>query len=890
MKKIISLLVAALMTVTCFATAVSAATFADGVWTPTNATYEELEKGDDVVARFAIGSDSHVSGMYYSVDKLNNMYSALGQIGGVDAVLIVGDCIDNGSVPEQYDTMMSIINANSKVATVDIEGADITATGSAVGTTILTMGNHEYSNNDTIDEAELFRTKTGQELNTITWINGVPVIKMSPSPTEGHDLFETDYYGDKIDFLNDCFAEIAEKGYTGPIIMAGHHRIPEEKDSNDYYPKEVVDLLKQHPNVIFFSGHSHSIVQNLYLGIEQTHGFTHVRCGAIGHSYGGSFYSPVTGRPVEGYYVDGGWEDSSNVWIVDVKTDGTAQLRLLNLAKGIFEYENEDIIIGDDTRSYYLRSKTEGYGANTQAPTFPEGAAVTWKATGTSSSVDITFPAATPASDKACDMIYMYRVRMTDPDGEQVTKNYLADFLDDEHADTLTYRVEGLVPGTDYTFEVFAQTAYKQNSKKLTTEGVNAGESQIKTDPELVYDIDYSDGSYDDDCGHELLYTPALTKIIDDTDINKKALWLFGSGGLAYSFNTEDDAKIRYCGYSIECYFKPTYIYNNEQVIFGSWSDIQLGIKINDDGEVYVWSSMNSARNEVEKRIYVPTEIEDKEWIHFLGTYDGENINVYINGEYVGSQEAYGGLSGEVTDEGATFFVGSAGDDLPDGGDPMYPANSGTCINLARLYSGVVSSEMAAELYKEATSSDEPLPFTDVKESDWFYDAVKYVYNEGMMNGTSETTFAPNAKTTRAMLVTVLYRLEGEPSSSVDCPFTDLKQDWYIPAVKWAYENEIVNGMSKTEFSPTGNITREQMATIMYRYSQYKKYDTSETNDLSAYTDASKIGSWALKAMKWANGAGLINGMTTTTLEPGGQSTRAQLATILYRYCTKYGK
>ncbi len=176
------------------------------------------------------------------------------------------------------------------------------------------------------------------------------------------------------------------------------------------------------------------------------------------------------------------------------------------------------------------------------------------------------------------------------------------------------------------------------------------------------------------------------------------------------------------------------------------------------------------------------------------------------------------------------------------------------------------------------------LPFKDVKADAWFYDAVSFVYNNGIMNGTSDDTFSPNAKTNRAMVVTVLYRLENEPEINVISPFKDLKQSWYIPAVNWAYENEIVKGMSETTFSPTGNITREQMATILFRYSQYKGYDTSASNDLKAYTDAGKVSSWALEAMKWANGTGLITGMTIDTLVPGGASTRAQLATILQRF------
>ena len=178
-------------------------------------------------------------------------------------------------------------------------------------------------------------------------------------------------------------------------------------------------------------------------------------------------------------------------------------------------------------------------------------------------------------------------------------------------------------------------------------------------------------------------------------------------------------------------------------------------------------------------------------------------------------------------------------------------------------------------------------PFLDVNEGDWFYDAVAYAYENGLMDGVGGNRFAPNSATTRAQLVTILYRLEGQPAAG-EAAFSDVPAgQWYTEAVAWAAANSIVNGVSDTTFAPNDPVTREQMAAILYRYAQYKGYDVTASGDLSGYTDAGAIRPYAEAAMAWANGAGLITGVSDTTLQPRGNSTRAQVATILMRFCQK---
>ena len=187
----------------------------------------------------------------------------------------------------------------------------------------------------------------------------------------------------------------------------------------------------------------------------------------------------------------------------------------------------------------------------------------------------------------------------------------------------------------------------------------------------------------------------------------------------------------------------------------------------------------------------------------------------------------------------------------------------------------------------EKPTPEPEMPFTDVNDGDWFYDVVKYAYNEGLMTGTSETTFEPNIATTRGMIVSMLARLEGNPTAK-SAGFADVADGaWYADAVNWAASEGIVSGYSDTKFGPNDPITREQMAAILYNYAEYKGMDVSARASFDKYTDASSISSWATDVMQWAVSEELISGVTTDTLIPQGNATRAQVAAIFERFLTK---
>ena len=181
--------------------------------------------------------------------------------------------------------------------------------------------------------------------------------------------------------------------------------------------------------------------------------------------------------------------------------------------------------------------------------------------------------------------------------------------------------------------------------------------------------------------------------------------------------------------------------------------------------------------------------------------------------------------------------------------------------------------------------------FTDADTKAWYHDGVHFCVENGYMQGVSATAFNPAGTTTRAMIVTMLWRMEGKPVANYAMSFKDVKADqWYTEAIRWAQSTGVVKGYSAEAFGPNDPITREQMATILYRYAKYHSIDVTNTNTLVGYTDVNKVSTWALDAMKWANAVGLVQGRSTTTLVPEVSITRAEAATMVQRFCKAFLK
>ena len=233
---------------------------------------------------------------------------------------------------------------------------------------------------------------------------------------------------------------------------------------------------------------------------------------------------------------------------------------------------------------------------------------------------------------------------------------------------------------------------------------------------------------------------------------------------------------------------------------------------------------------------------------------------------------------GYVVDE--VTVTGRSGDEITvtDRGNGTYTFNMPSeRVTVAASFVAIPDSETGED--------DGTLPFADVASGDWYYAAVQYAYDNGLMAGTSTAAFSPDLAVTRGMMVTILYSLEGTPEAA-SAGFTDVADgQWYAAAVNWAASNGIVSGYGDGVFGPNDTITREQMAAILYRYAQYKGCDVTASADLSGYADVDQISSYALTAMQWANAEGLISGTSATALSPDGPATRAQAAAIFMQFC-----
>ena len=180
-------------------------------------------------------------------------------------------------------------------------------------------------------------------------------------------------------------------------------------------------------------------------------------------------------------------------------------------------------------------------------------------------------------------------------------------------------------------------------------------------------------------------------------------------------------------------------------------------------------------------------------------------------------------------------------------------------------------------------------PFTDVSQKDWFYGDVMFVYENGLILGTSKTLFSPHGTATRSMMATILWRMEGSPAPKGKNSFTDVEAGkWYADAITWTAENGIFAGYGKDKFGPDDPITREQLAAIFYRYADYKGYDLTVKGNLDKFKDADKITDYAKTAMQWAVGSGLVKGKSGNLLDPQGTATRAEIAAMLHRFIEKY--
>lgn len=256
-------------------------------------------------------------------------------------------------------------------------------------------------------------------------------------------------------------------------------------------------------------------------------------------------------------------------------------------------------------------------------------------------------------------------------------------------------------------------------------------------------------------------------------------------------------------------------------------------------------------------------------------------------------QVSSGGIGSGNQSVGSDNSAGSLGSSAGStGGSPNGSGNStsGSIGGLTEVPSpGAPGTGINSAMESDGGQTGDNQPwvnlFEDIKPSDWFYDSVSWVQSRGLMSGTAQGVFNPNAPMTRAMLVTVLHRAAGNPASEAGLGFIDVSEDaWYAESVGWATANGIVSGMSATVFAPEDSITREQIATLLYRFANNNGTDVSSRADLNRFTDAGEISEYARETVAWAVSAGLITGRRGDILDPKANATRAEVAAILQRY------
>ncbi len=885
MKKLLSI-------VLCIAMLLASAVFViaddEKPWSPAYTEIEKIERSSDVLARFVVGSDVHI-GYTYSFGKLRNAYETIGKLGGADAFIFAGDVTEMGWDYE-FDDLMEIVSAYSKNLTVDVDGFTGTGAGknAPVDTTIIAAGNHEYYAYENPNQhIRLFNEKTGQALDKLYWLGGVPIIKLGMTSTS-----EEGVYYDKEDFIKASLDEIDKSGWDGHIFLISHTPMGDtvmssSSTKDDGFSDATEALLKKYPQIIHVSGHSHS---NPYSPrfIDQSAGFTSISDGVVGKT------------------VDEGFGESGQIGsfgvMFDVKKDGTTKIYRIDFQNGRVMFGDEEWILdSSDTAEdfIYFADKDEAKNPNAyihkaSAPWFKGDEVITIRDMGDHDAVEVTFPKVQTKTKNNYDYIYSYQLTAVPKNGkgekvEMSIPNNLH-FPGGYESDSITTVMPGIPWNTEYYIEIYAKSAFGYTSNTIKSSDTFVVEPrEVNYNTRVLYDIDYSYGTAIDLMGHRS-DTPSFLAPKFDKDINRYAVNFIGLSTNMYHYTEEALEATRY-GFTVEANVKMTSS-SEVQEFFGNYNLGGIAIEVR-SGTVCV--RFNPKGGDTAQ--YCRTTMPVNEWTHIAVTYDSQYLTLYINGKKAASDYCPGGIGNEFdtdlsvdSETPLDEIMFNVGGRRRTGEDPSLL--KGSSVNFIRIYSGTMTDEAVAAAYKAATQPVKSFAFADVSANDWFFEPVLYSFATGLMSGTSDTAFAPATQTSRAMIVQLLYNMEGRPAvDSGNNPFTDVPAGaWYTDAVLWAYQNGVTTGTSGTTFSPDTLVTREQVAVFLYRYMKdYKKAEMAEGADLSSFPDAGDISPYAgfSEAVAWANGVGIVTGKQngdTVLLAPQDKAMRSETATMFSRF------
>lgn len=671
---------------------------------------------DGVRARFFIGSDLHItanaSGEGRDSDKkLLYAFDTLYAIDpDLDAFCLVGDITDNGTVA-QYQLLMKLLNDSRNVGYVS---------GRASGgktELILCQGNHETYSPGVSAAPTRFAEQTGQQANKVVMVAGVPVITMGPcGPGDGT-------YTGNADFFREALTQVTDS--SAPFLLLCHHQVRGTTyTSTEWYGTYGDDILAQmkaHPNMIMVSGHSHATIED-ERSIGQDMGFTAIQDSTIG-----AYYENETGKvdPTSGssasvppqssdLFGEGKTiAEASQGVILDVMEDGTARAYRISFTRTIAEgagvvYLYEPWVIdvpgmaaanGDTTAAAYAYTSAR---ESTAAPVLSGEVTVSDIA---ATSATVNFPAATPGSDKGCDLVHEYKITATPAaGGESVVRRVFGDYYRPAAYVRKNWNValKGLAGGTEYTVNVVAQTSWNKEpgsegsgSWQGSTTAPNSTSAALVSAsfftldapeaPRAILDIDYRTGSAEDAMGHVSKLFGA-SKIVDDAELGQKVLETDGTGGWRYEL-AQEDYDFFGGAHTAELLVKLTDNITSEQALFSNEESAGAGFEVAGNGG----SNFEYWYNDGSYKV-ASAAAKANTWTHLLAVADGKTVTLYIDGVKVSSKSA-GKLK---VPSPKCYYVGC---DTNGSMNPQFVSKAGTRIAFARLLPYAMSASQAAAAF-----------------------------------------------------------------------------------------------------------------------------------------------------------------------------------------------
>ena len=706
-----------------------------------------------VKARFVIGSDVHIQNGYLGDDqadeigneptdsdkKLTFIFEVGRQLGGVDSYAFIGDVTDAGYI-SQYHRLISVLKeANTDNTRVIVCQGNHETGAFNWGATIFDMQNARKRFEDQLKDFQ-----GGQKANDVVEVNGVKVIKMGPMGYGGNG----DYRGNASWFTGTALPQTTD---GEPFLVLCHHQIPGTTytsiEWSGTYSDDMIDAMKQHPNLIHISGHSHATVED-ERSIGQDFGFTAIQDGTAGAYYENETgkVDPETGTTADSkglrtscppqysdtYTKDKEITDGSDCLIVDVNNDRTVKVYRVSLVrtkagdeKGgiVYLYDPWTIDVPKIIAANGDTTNTEAFPytnarQSTAAPYFDEGATV--EVEPLNSSATVRFPAAIPGSEKNADMIHEYKLTATPVNGgDAVTKRIFSDYYRPAAYVKKQWEVafKGLQENTEYTVSVEAQTSW---NKEPGSEGAGSWEGSTTAPnstsealvsaafttgqlnrPDYALNIDFRTGSADDAKGHTLTERGG-SLVDDDTVVAGKTVKVFeadGEGGFAYQLKDTDYDYFSDGHMTTEVYYKlpagQDISAGGDHCLFSNQEGNGSGFEISSD-QLQFWYHSNGS--------YKTPSVaaETGVWVHAMAVADGKNVTLYVNGKQVAQQDA-----GALDVPGPkTYYVGC---DTDGGGNPQGAGYKGTRIALARVYCKALTADEVKAAYAAVGGEVKPV-------------------------------------------------------------------------------------------------------------------------------------------------------------------------------------